>query len=101
MLTISFTLNIFMMQVPQYLLQAGYGKVACTQPRRISAMGLCRRVSADQLTGIYPYKRDINAPAIARRIPIWCMVFYVAEILFLRVLRNLEKTKRHHNFGRP
>ncbi|CAN0065615.1 unnamed protein product [Choristocarpus tenellus] len=31
-------------QVPQFLLKAGYGRVACTQPRRISAMGLCRRV---------------------------------------------------------
>eukprot|EP00752_Nemacystus_decipiens_P010692 g9523.t1 len=36
-------------QVPQYLLQAGYGRVACTQPRRISAMGLCRRVSFETL----------------------------------------------------
>ncbi|CBN79814.1 conserved unknown protein [Ectocarpus siliculosus] len=36
-------------QVPQYLLQAGYGRVACTQPRRISAMGLCRRVSYETL----------------------------------------------------
>lgn len=38
-LLVSFT------QVPQFLLQAGYGRVACTQPRRISAIGLCRRVS--------------------------------------------------------
>eukprot|EP00903_Cladosiphon_okamuranus_P010703 g10115.t2 len=36
-------------QVPQYLLEAGYGRVACTQPRRISAMGLCRRVSYETL----------------------------------------------------
>ena len=38
-------------QVPQFLLQAGYGRVACTQPRRISAMGLCRRVSRGPLGG--------------------------------------------------
>ncbi len=37
------------LQVPQFLLQAGYGRVACTQPRRISAMGLCRRVSYETL----------------------------------------------------
>lgn len=32
-------------QVPQYLLQAGFRRIACTQPRRISAMSLCRRVA--------------------------------------------------------
>jgi hypothetical protein len=32
-------------QVPQYLLAAGYRHVACTQPRRIAALSLARRVS--------------------------------------------------------
>lgn len=30
-------------QLPQFLLRAGYTHVACTQPRRISAIALCRR----------------------------------------------------------
>ncbi|CAM9497979.1 unnamed protein product, partial [Discosporangium mesarthrocarpum] len=36
-------------QVPQFLLRAGYRRVACTQPRRLSAMGLCRRVAYETL----------------------------------------------------
>jgi hypothetical protein len=36
-------------QVPQYLLRAGYRNIACTQPRRISAMALSRRVSYETL----------------------------------------------------
>jgi hypothetical protein len=36
-------------QVPQYLLRAGYRNIACTQPRRISAMALARRVSYETL----------------------------------------------------
>ena len=32
-------------QVPQYLMESGYKNVACTQPRRIAAMSLCRRVA--------------------------------------------------------
>lgn len=29
-------------QVPQFLVAAGFAKVVCTQPRRISAISLCR-----------------------------------------------------------
>eukprot|EP00873_Tetraselmis_striata_P028313 jgi/Tetstr1/448577/TSEL_035826.t1 len=36
-------------QLPQFLLRAGYSKIAVTQPRRISAMSLCRRVSYETL----------------------------------------------------
>jgi ATP-dependent RNA helicase DHX34 len=36
-------------QVPQYLVQAGFTCVACTQPRRISTIALCRRVAAETL----------------------------------------------------
>lgn len=31
-------------QVPQFLLRAGYGKIACTQPRRIACQALAERV---------------------------------------------------------
>jgi hypothetical protein len=36
-------------QVPQYLMQSGYRNVVCTQPRRIAAVSLCRRVSRETL----------------------------------------------------
>ncbi|XP_064295814.1 probable ATP-dependent RNA helicase DHX34, partial [Phalacrocorax carbo] len=36
-------------QVPQYLLAAGYGSVACTQPRRIACVALARRVALESL----------------------------------------------------
>ncbi len=36
-------------QVCQYLLEAGFRNVACTQPRRIAAMSLCRRVAYETL----------------------------------------------------
>ncbi|KAF0292031.1 putative ATP-dependent RNA helicase DHX34 [Amphibalanus amphitrite] len=36
-------------QLPQYLLQAGYNSIACTQPRRIACIALCQRVSHETL----------------------------------------------------
>ncbi|GIX78799.1 probable ATP-dependent RNA helicase DHX34 [Caerostris extrusa] len=30
-------------QVPQYLMAAGYGSIACTQPRRIACISLCKK----------------------------------------------------------
>jgi len=36
-------------QVPQYLLQAGYTNIACTQPRRIACISLASRVSFETL----------------------------------------------------
>jgi HrpA-like RNA helicase len=36
-------------QVPQYLLGAGYGKIACTQPRRIACISLAKRVAFETL----------------------------------------------------
>ena len=38
-----------MTQVPQYLLGAGYGKIACTQPRRIACISLAKRVGFETL----------------------------------------------------
>ena len=34
-------------QVPQFLLRAGYRRIACTQPRRVAALALCRRVARE------------------------------------------------------
>jgi len=36
-------------QVPRYLVEAGYHKLACTQPRRIACMSLARRVGYEML----------------------------------------------------
>jgi ATP-dependent RNA helicase DHX34 len=33
--------------VPQFLLKAGYGKVACTQPRRVACIALAKRVAQE------------------------------------------------------
>ena len=37
-------------QVPQYLLQANYAKIACTQPRRIACISLAKRVGYETLS---------------------------------------------------
>uniref|UniRef100_A0A8C9FRU8 Uncharacterized protein n=1 Tax=Pavo cristatus TaxID=9049 RepID=A0A8C9FRU8_PAVCR len=36
-------------QVPQFLLEAGYRNVACTQPRRIACVALAKRVAYESL----------------------------------------------------
>lgn len=36
-------------QVPQYLMAAGYESIACTQPRRIACISLCKRVAYETL----------------------------------------------------
>jgi HrpA-like RNA helicase len=36
-------------QVPQYLLQAGFSRIACTQPRRIACISLSKRVAYETL----------------------------------------------------
>lgn len=37
-------------QVPQYVLEAGYNKIVCTQPRRIACVSLAKRVAFETLT---------------------------------------------------
>jgi pre-mRNA-splicing factor ATP-dependent RNA helicase DHX16 len=34
-------------QIPQYLIESGYGRVACTQPRRVAAMSVAARVAQE------------------------------------------------------
>ncbi len=36
-------------QIPRYLLEAGYDKISCTQPRRIACMSLAKRVGYETL----------------------------------------------------
>ena len=42
-------LVVISFQMPQYLLQAGYDKIACTQPRRIACIALANRVGFETL----------------------------------------------------
>ncbi|XP_050502195.1 probable ATP-dependent RNA helicase DHX34 [Diabrotica virgifera virgifera] len=44
-------------QVPQYVLEAGYNKIVCTQPRRIACVSLAKRVSYETLSD---YKNTIG-----------------------------------------
>ncbi|XP_030753953.1 probable ATP-dependent RNA helicase DHX34 [Sitophilus oryzae] len=37
-------------QVPQYILEAGYERIVCTQPRRIACISLAKRVAYETLT---------------------------------------------------
>lgn len=37
-------------QVPQYVMEAGYTKIVCTQPRRIACVSLAKRVAQETLT---------------------------------------------------
>ena len=40
---------VLIFQMPQYLLEAGFDKIACTQPRRIACISLSKRVSYETL----------------------------------------------------
>ncbi|XP_023017700.2 probable ATP-dependent RNA helicase DHX34 [Leptinotarsa decemlineata] len=44
-------------QVPQYVLEAGYSKIVCTQPRRIACISLAKRVAYETLT---EYKNTVG-----------------------------------------
>ncbi|CAH0381764.1 unnamed protein product [Bemisia tabaci] len=37
-------------QIPQYLMEAGYNRIACTQPRRIACISLSKRVAYETLS---------------------------------------------------
>ena len=52
-------------QVPQYLLEAGLGPVVCTQPRRISAIGLARRVAYEWENSEVQPPPPAAAPSVA------------------------------------
>lgn len=40
---------LMIIQVPQFLLEAGFQKIACTQPRRIACISLAKRVSYETM----------------------------------------------------
>ena len=44
-------------QLPQYLMEAGYTKIACTQPRRIACVSLAKRVAYETFNN---YGEDVG-----------------------------------------
>ena len=44
-------------QLPQYLMEAGYTKIACTQPRRIACISLAKRVAHETFNN---YGEDVG-----------------------------------------
>lgn len=71
-------------QVPQYLVAAGFSRVACTQPRRISAVSLARRVAHETLNaygdGVGYQVRFSSTVGAATR------VVFMTEGILLRML---------------
>ena len=73
-------------QVPQYLLRAGFDRVACTQPRRVAATALARRVSHETLNewgGEIAYKIRFDTTSDGAR----TRVLFMTEGVLLRQLR--------------
>uniref|UniRef100_A0A7S0IG38 P-loop containing nucleoside triphosphate hydrolase protein n=1 Tax=Micromonas pusilla TaxID=38833 RepID=A0A7S0IG38_MICPS len=73
-------------QVPQYLLRAGFDRVACTQPRRVAATALARRVSHETLNewgGEIAYKIRFDTTNDGAR----TRVLFMTEGVLLRQLR--------------
>jgi hypothetical protein len=71
-------------QVPQFLLRAGFSKIACTQPRRLSAMALCRRVAFETMNAYgsqvaYSIRFDSTRTASTR-------ILFLTEGVLLRQL---------------
>ena len=73
-------------QVPQYLLEGGFDKIVCTQPRRIAAISLCRRVAQELLTarnGEVAYQIRFDSTRTR-----WTKILFVTEGLLIRLLEN-------------
>ena len=69
-------------QVPQYLLQAGYAKIACTQPRRIACISLAKRVGFETLND---YGSEIGYQIrFERQKSVHTRVLFLTEGLLLR-----------------
>ncbi|CAH1796146.1 unnamed protein product [Owenia fusiformis] len=73
-------------QVPQYLMEAGYEKVACTQPRRIACISLAKRVGYETLNAYgdkvgYQVRFEKSKTAATR-------ILFLTEGLLLRQLQT-------------
>ncbi|XP_073497531.1 probable ATP-dependent RNA helicase DHX34 [Phyllobates terribilis] len=76
-------------QVPQYLLAAGFGHIACTQPRRIACISLAKRVGFESLNQ-YGSKVGYQIRFETSRSPATKIVFLTEGLLLRQIQRDPE-----------
>ncbi|XP_068106814.1 probable ATP-dependent RNA helicase DHX34 [Hyperolius riggenbachi] len=76
-------------QVPQYLLAAGFGHIACTQPRRIACISLAKRVGFESLNQ-YGSKVGYQIRFESSRSPATKIVFLTEGLLLRQIQRDSE-----------
>ncbi|XP_075692158.1 putative ATP-dependent RNA helicase DHX34 isoform X2 [Rhinoderma darwinii] len=76
-------------QVPQYLLAAGFGHIACTQPRRIACISLAKRVGFESLNQ-YGSKVGYQIRFESSRSPATRIVFLTEGLLLRQIQRDPE-----------
>ncbi|XP_075463160.1 putative ATP-dependent RNA helicase DHX34 isoform X2 [Ascaphus truei] len=74
-------------QVPQYLLAAGFGHIACTQPRRIACISLAKRVGFESLNQ-YGSKVGYQIRFESSRSPATKIVFLTEGLLLRQIQRE-------------
>lgn len=80
-------------QVPQYLYNAGFDKIACTQPRRIACIGLSKRVSHEMLSeygSIVGYQIRFERQKTKQT-----KILFITEGLLLRQLSDDENLSQY------
>ena len=75
-------------QVPQYLMAAGFRRIACTQPRRIACHALSKRVAFESA--------NVYGTKIAYQVRFDKTVASDTRILFLTEVRGLSQERRRH-----
>ncbi|CAH2313941.1 probable ATP-dependent RNA helicase DHX34 [Pelobates cultripes] len=76
-------------QVPQYLLAAGFGHIACTQPRRIACISLAKRVGFESLNQ-YGSKVGYQIRFESSRSPATKIVFLTEGLLLRQIQKDSE-----------
>ncbi|KAM8952308.1 putative ATP-dependent RNA helicase DHX34 [Pelodytes ibericus] len=76
-------------QVPQYLLAAGFGHIACTQPRRIACISLAKRVAFESLNQ-YGSKVGYQIRFESSRSPATKIVFLTEGLLLRQIQKDPE-----------
>ncbi|XP_053323739.1 probable ATP-dependent RNA helicase DHX34 [Spea bombifrons] len=76
-------------QVPQYLLAAGFGHIACTQPRRIACISLAKRVGFESLNQ-YGSKVGYQIRFESSRSPATKIVFLTEGLLLRQIQKDPE-----------
>ena len=72
--------------MPQFLVKGGFKRIVCTQPRRISAMSLCRRVAHETLNvhgSDVAYKIRFNSTMTGGS-----KIVFMTEGILLRMMSN-------------